>query len=225
MHDRPAKPAPAVNDADLLWRQRQRRAFWLRQFHTWHWVSSAMCLIGMILFAATGITLNHAGQIETRPKVETRNADLPAAMLALVQAGPQTAKQAPLPAEVQDFIASRLAVGVKDRDTEWSRDEIYVALPRAGGDAWLSIDRADGKITYEATDRGWIAYFNDLHKGRHTGAAWRWFIDIFAAACLVFCLTGLLLLNFHASRRPATWPMVGLGLVIPFLLLVLFVHQ
>ena len=46
-----------------------------------------------------------------------------------------------------------------------------------------------------------------------------------AHACLVFCATGLLLLNFHSARRPATWPMVGLGLIVPFLLLVLFVHS
>lgn len=30
----------------------------------WHWVSSALCLAGMLLFAVTGITLNHATDIE-----------------------------------------------------------------------------------------------------------------------------------------------------------------
>src|SRR3546814_1996679 len=51
------------------------------------------------------------------------------------------------------------------------------------------------------TDRGWIAYLNDLHKGRHTGAAWSWFLDLFAVACLVFSLTGLVLLQMHAGQR------------------------
>ena len=45
------------------------------------------------------------------------------------------------------------------------------------------------------------------------------------AAAMVFCLTGLLLLQLHAPRRPATWPVVGLGFVIPMLLLVLFIHS
>ena len=40
------------------------RAFWLRQMRQWHWISAAICLIGMLLFAVTGITLNHAGKIE-----------------------------------------------------------------------------------------------------------------------------------------------------------------
>jgi hypothetical protein len=73
----------------------------------------------------------------------------------------------------------------------------------------------DGQVEYEKTDRGWISYFNDLHKGRNTGAAWSWFIDVFAVACLVFCITGLFLLQMHAGKRPATWPLVALGLVAP----------
>jgi hypothetical protein len=36
------------------------RSFWLKHLHRWHWISAAACLVGMLLFAATGITLNHA---------------------------------------------------------------------------------------------------------------------------------------------------------------------
>ena len=41
----------------------QRRAWWRKTLHNWHWISAALCLIGMIAFAVTGITLNHASQI------------------------------------------------------------------------------------------------------------------------------------------------------------------
>lgn len=47
-------------------------AFWKRQARTWHWMSGAICLVGMLLFAVTGITLNHAHEIEAAPKVEER---------------------------------------------------------------------------------------------------------------------------------------------------------
>ena len=202
---------------------RSRRAFWLKQLHQWHWISSAVCLIGMLLFAVTGITLNHAADIEAQPQVSERHATLPGDVLASLTERRFEGK-APLPAPVVDWIAGALSVNVDGREAEWSEDEIYVALPRPGGDAWLAIDPKSGDVDYERTDRGWISYLNDLHKGRNTGTAWSWFIDIFAVACLVFCLTGLFLLQLHARHRPATWPIVGLGLVIPLLLSILFIH-
>ena len=69
---------------------------------------------------------------------------------------------------------------------EWSDEELYLSAPGPGRDAWVSIDRATGAARFESTDRGWIAYFNDLHKGRNTGLAWTIFIDVVAAACLFF---------------------------------------
>ena len=44
-------------------------------------------------------------------------------------------------------------------------------------------------------------------------------------ACLVFSVTGLFILKMHAARRPFTWPMVGLGLLVPLLLALLFIHS
>ncbi|MYM86209.1 hypothetical protein GTP91_03330, partial [Rugamonas sp. FT82W] len=62
------------------------RAVWLKHLHQWHWVSSAMCLLGMFLFAITGITLNHASQIEAKPSVVRRQATAPAALTAQLRA-------------------------------------------------------------------------------------------------------------------------------------------
>ena len=199
-----------------------QRAYWLKTLHQWHWISSAVCLLGMLLFSATGITLNHAGQIESRPAVTTRSGQLPAELQAALAPGAEA--RGPLPAALADWVERQLAVDVRGRDAEWSDEELYVSLPQPGGDAWLRIDRAGGGVEYERTDRGWIAYLNDLHKGRHTGLAWSWFIDVFAAACLVFSITGLFILKLHAANRPTTWPIVGLGVVIPVVLALLFIH-
>ena len=207
-----------------------QRAYWLKKLHEWHWISSAICLIGMLLFAVTGFTLNHAGQIEAKPKVETREAQLPADLLEkLQQAQKQSAQAASkdvvnLPADIEVWLAQQIKVSAKGFAVEWSEEEAYVPLPRPGGDAWLRVDMKDGAVEYETTDRGWISYLNDLHKGRHAGAAWSLFIDLFAIGCLVFCITGLLILKMHAQRRPMTWPMVGLGFVLPVLLVLLLVH-
>ncbi|KCV29684.1 PepSY domain protein [Bordetella bronchiseptica SBL-F6116] len=202
----------------------KRRAYWLKTLHQWHWISSALCLLGMLLFAVTGLTLNNASHIESRARVDIRHLELPAPLRAeLAAAAP--ARPA-LPPALLEWLDRELDVDARGAAAkpEWSPDELYVSLPRPGGDAWLSIDLQSGELEYERTDRGWIAYLNDLHKGRHTGLAWSWFLDIFAVACLVFSLTGLVLLKMHAGNRAATWPMVGLGVVIPVVLALLFIH-
>lgn len=204
---------------------RQRRSYWLKTLHQWHWISSAVCLVGLLLFTITGITLNHAALIEATSHVTTLNGDLPVELLShLLQGAPEGGNEAAIPEPVSDWLANEMSLRVGERPAEWSEGEIYLSLPRPGGDAWLSIDLASGVVEYEKTDRGWIAWFNDLHKGRNTGGAWRWFIDIFAVASLVFCITGLFLLQLHARQRPTTWPMVGLGLLLPLLIALLFIH-
>lgn len=199
------------------------RAFWLRQMRQWHWISAAISLIGMLLFAITGITLNHAGSIEAKPTVTERVAKLPATLKSVVDGLPAKAKM-PVPPLLADWASVALKADIAGREAEISESEIYVALPRPGGDAWLTIERRSLEARYEITSRGWISYLNDLHKGRNTGAAWSLFLDFFAIACVVFCLTGLVLLQLMANGRPSTWPLVGLGLAIPMLIAIFFIH-
>ena len=212
-------PAPADS---------RRRAYWLKTLHEWHWVSSALCLIGMVLFSVTGITLNHASDIEAKPRITSRSVVLEQELLRAVAQGLPAARkdhgQAELPTQLQAWLRQNWDLATAGRAAEWSDEEVYLSLPRPGGDAWLRLSLAEGEIEYERTDRGWLSYLNDLHKGRHTGIAWSWFIDIFAAAALVFSITGLFILKMHAGNRPFTWPMVGMGLVIPALLALLLIH-
>nr|WP_250890187.1 PepSY-associated TM helix domain-containing protein [Sphingobium nicotianae] len=203
-------------------RRPSARVFWLKQLHTWHWVSAAISLIGMMLFAITGITLNHAASIGAEPKVTQGAGQLAAPLIAELKKTP--ASGAPIPNAVADEVQHLVKLDTHGKSAEWSEDEVYVALPGPGRDAWVSVDRASGAVTSELTDRGWISYLNDLHKGRNTGSAWFWFIDVFAVACILFTITGFFLLQLHARHRPSTWPLVGLGLLVPALLAVLFIH-
>lgn len=206
----------------------RRRAYWLKTLHEWHWISSAVCLVGMVLFAITGFTLNHAASIEAKPRVINHTGKIDERLREkLVQAVGATKAnkgKAELPHELQSWIEREWSIRTSGREAEWSEEEIYLSLPRPGGDAWLRVSLDDGEVEYERTDRGWLSYFNDLHKGRNTGAAWSWFIDIFAAAAMVFSITGLFILKMHAGNRPLTWPVAGMGLVIPVLLALLFIH-
>lgn len=136
--------------------ERSRRAFWIKQITLWHWVSSAVCLGGMLLFTVTGITLNHAGQIRAIPVVTRQEKLLTAEMLTQLQQAPREAKQ-PLPENVASWLNTQLGVTKPELPAEYSEEEIYISLPRPGGDGWATIDRAKGLVRYERTDRGWIS--------------------------------------------------------------------
>jgi hypothetical protein len=179
-----------------------------------------------MLFAITGITLNHASQIEAKPTITRSQGTAPAAVLAELRAfaAANDGAKLPLTAQAGEWAEGRWKIDVAAAAAEWSAEEVYVALPRPGGDAWLRIGLEDGAAEYELTDRGWVSWFNDLHKGRNTGKAWFWFIDALAVACLVFCITGLLILKIHAQHRALTWPLVGFGLALPALIAILFIH-
>ena len=133
----------------------RRRAYWLKTLHQWHWISSALCLLGMLLFAVTGLTLNNASHIESKAVVTSRQTQLPEPVLKQLSV-PAGQKKAPLPAPVARWLDESLDAATAGKTAEWSADEVYLSLPRAGGDAWLSIDLASGEVEYERTDRGWI---------------------------------------------------------------------
>src|SRR5690554_2013147 len=137
----------------------------------WHWISSAICLTGMLLFALTGITLNHAGAIKVEPQIESLEITLSATQLKLFE----DRQAGTLPLALRKWLLQEHGVRTPNSAAEWQGNEVYLGMPKPGGDAWLSIDLESGELLYENTNRGIISYLNDLHKGRHTGLAWSWF--------------------------------------------------
>jgi hypothetical protein len=193
-----------------------------RTTHPWHWISAAICFAALTLFTITGITLNHASAIGAQPVVESGTARLPDELRAALRQ--QADSAAPDAAVFIDWAEGVLGLSLRGATAEWQDEELYLSAPGPGRDAWVSIDRATGIAKYEATDRGWVAYFNDLHKGRNTGIAWTIFIDVVAVAVLFFSLTGLVLLWIQAGQRTSTWPLVGGGVAIVSVLMILVAH-
>ena len=194
--------------------------FWRNQLRQWHWISSALCLSGLLLFAVTGFTLNHASQIEAKPKMTHVEKTLPPANIALLKT---VADKHALPTGLRIAVKSLTGADVGAVPAQVQDGEIYVDLTTPGVDASVTIEM-DGHVTYERTDRGLIAVLNDLHKGRHAGPAWGLFIDLIAIAGVVFALTGLGLLWLYEKNRRVTWPLVAFGLLLPFTIFMIFVH-
>ena len=200
----------------------RRRMQLYRTMHLWHWISAAVCFAALTLFTVTGITLNHASSISAEPQVSSGSARLPENLRGvLATVAPQAA--AP-PAEIAAWAEDAFTLSLRDATAEWSEEELYLSAPGPGRDAWVSIDRASGVAKFEKTDRGWLAYFNDLHKGRNTGITWTIFIDVVAVAVLFFSLTGLVLLWIQARQRTSTWPLVGGGIALVTALMIFFAH-
>ena len=223
--------------------------------HQWHWISAAISLAGLILFAITGITLNNAALFEGQPVTTRHEITLPpevhtgltawanpaasdasrdmpqletttsAARESASTSTPTAPKPAStLPLLLENWLDQALGIRIAGRPVEVSAEEIYISLPEPGGDAWLAIDMATGELEYERIHRGIVAYLNDLHKGRHSGTVWSWFIDLIAIACVIFAITGLFLLKIHGKNRPMTWPLTGTGIVIPAAIMLFLVH-
>jgi hypothetical protein len=175
----------------------------------------------LLLFCITGITLNHANAISADPELTKKGVELPGALRPLLAAGKEGDG---LPDGLADWIEDEFEIETVGAGVEWSPEELYVSAPGPGRDAWVMLDRESFLATSEITDRGWVAYFNDLHKGRNTGLVWVIFIDVVAAACVFFSLTGLVLLWIQARQRTSTWPLVSLGVAVVVVLMILFAH-
>jgi len=197
------------------------KPFWARQLRQWHWISSAVCLVLMLMFAITGVTLNHADLFEEGGQSVVREVALPDELHERLS---RIAQGATVPDALVDEIRRLTQADLSKRKVDNQYGEMVFDLAGPGRDRVLTIDLNAQSMTYEVTDRGTVAMFNDLHKGRHSGSAWKFLIDLSAAFFVIFALTGFGLLALHARGRVSTWPLTGLGLVVPVAVFLLLVH-
>ncbi|WP_417664492.1 PepSY-associated TM helix domain-containing protein [Pseudidiomarina donghaiensis] len=208
----------------------RKKSAW-RDIKAWHWISSAACLAATLLFAITGITLNHASSVEASPQKQAIELQVPAEVMQQLQTrqqqllNGQTIGQGPLPSAFTAWYQQQLSMPlVRAQVAQWDEFEVYVGMPRAGGDRWFRVDLETAEFYQEDLDRGWVAYFNDLHKGRNTGFGWVLMLDLLAVIMGIFAITGLILLKRYAKGRKSTWPLVLAGIVVPWLVLLIPMH-
>lgn len=102
------------------------RSFWLKQLHQWRWISAALSLVGLLMFAVTGVILNHAAQSPVGPITIERTATLSAPLLA---------RPADFPAETTGPVPDGwLTI---DRATGDAEGVVAVTWPEAGT-SWLN---------------------------------------------------------------------------------------
>lgn len=190
-------------------------AAWLRWLHIY--VSMASFAI-VFFFAVTGITLNHAAWFDSGNRTSSQTkASLNPSWVRTQQ--PETIARL----EVVEHLRKthHLSGDLADFRTEDTQCTVSFKGPGYTADAF--IDRETGTYELSETRQGLIAVLNDLHKGRDTGRAWSWVIDLSAAFMALVSLTGTVLLLYLPRRRAAGLWTAAIGAVLCLAVYWLFV--
>lgn len=194
----------------------------LMTIRKWHWMSAALCFICLLLFSVTGITLHHSKIFLPRLIVTHVEREVPKDLLSLIDIKGEQ-KNIAVSAGIYEWF-SRKDIALDSKKTEIKESKFFIPLGHPGIAANVSINLTTGHYDYEVSDKGWLGYLNDLHKGKNTGDAWVYFIDIFAIACIIFLITGFLLLQRYANTRAKIWPLLIAGLVMPIFFMMFLIY-
>jgi len=180
---------------------------WVRWLHIY---GSMLGLCATLLFAVTGLTLNHAEWFESgEPVVRSIDGTLPAALLAT--AAGKVDGAANDERRDRDDGVDKLAVaetlrarhGLHGMVTSFEIDDAQCTViwkgPAYSADA--TIERADGRYRVEESRRPLMALLDDLHKGRDCGPVWSFVVDASAVVLAFLSLTGLWLLFYLKKKR------------------------
>ncbi len=147
----------------------------------------------VLFFAVTGLTLNHAESLSHGEVVRNLSGSLSPKELG--------SKEHPDTLAIVEHMRNTDGVHGAVNDLRMEDDTISFSFRGPGYSADTTVDRAAGTYTIVETRAGFIAVLNDLHKGRDTGKAWSWVIDVSAVLLTLVSLSGLLLIFFVYKRR------------------------
>jgi len=163
----------------------------------------------VLFFSVTGILLNHPEwTFGIEPKTTEARGTLDKALLK----GP-------------DWIGIegvlRRTQGVRGIAGEDESDEREASL-RFSAPAYTAdvvIDRETGAYTVKTEAQGWLATINDLHRGKDSGRAWAWTIDLSGAFLVLLSLTGIGMVFFLKKVKVKALLTVAVGVVIVLVLI------
>lgn len=186
-----------------------------------HVYTSTSLFVLMILFCLTGITLNHRWYHSDGNQISELSDPLENAILEewglLPDWNPDITK---ISADIKERYRLDQPYSI-DLDDEFKEVVLEYKVP--AGFATVSIQAEENIVIVEKESGSLLGILNDLHKGRHSGTAWSWVIDISAALMILFSITGLIIL--YQGKRFKKWGNLTLaaGLISPLLIYWCFV--
>lgn len=158
---------------------------------TIHIYLTMLGLAVMFLFGVTGLTINHEDWFgATEPHVQELSGDTPVKLVA------ENDRLGIVEHLRSTFRISGALSGFDDLD-----DKLSLGFKNPGQIWEVEIDKATGKTTIHSESFNFTALINNLHRGRYSGAAWKWVIDISAILIVVACITGVVLWLALPKRR------------------------
>ena len=193
-----------------------------RQTHHWsrliHVYTSMVALLVVLFFAVTGITLNHpewtfGDDVQT----ETLSGEFPFDTALVADDGSDEGVDF---LSISEYVRDTYDVTGSVDSFDVTNGQGSIAYKNPGYSANLLFDIDAGTFDLTVEQQGWVAVMNDMHKGRDTGSAWRWAIDIAAGFLVAISLTGLVMQFFLRRRRRSAFVAAGVGAAITVALIV-----
>ncbi|MCP5024906.1 MAG: peptidase [Actinomycetia bacterium] len=176
------------NGASAAKRATHRWARWL------HVYTSMIALLIVLFFGITGITLNHpdwtfgdATSLTTTSGTLTADPTFDDGTIDWLTISEEIRANYDIKGSVSNF-------GI-------TGTEGTITFVNPGYSADLFFDTTDDSFDLTVEEQGFVAVMNDLHKGRDSGSAWSWVIDVSAGFLVAISLTGLVMQFFLRKRR------------------------
>jgi uncharacterized protein len=168
---------------------------WKRKVAKWsRWLHIYLSMVSfaiLFFFAVTGLTLNHQQWFAKQERTAQYKGRIDAKWLA-----GSVAKL-----EIVEYLRAHHKLSGAVSEFRVDDGQTSLSFKGPGYVAAVFIDRQSGAYDITETRMGLAAVLNDLHKGRDSGTAWSWAIDVSAVFMTFVSVSGIVLLLFLQNRR------------------------
>ena len=184
-----------------------------------HAYISAFAFLSLMFFSVTGVMLNHPAWFENlEPRETSTTVRLTPDQIAAARAAPDPAKA--LAAEIGRTLPLPGALSSGDI----VGDRALVRLDGPKGSTDINVNLATGVARVRVDRPGLMLIVQDLHRGKNSGAAWRWVIDITAYLVGLLSVIGFVLLFTLRFRLRTSLVLAALSLAAMVAVVALFIR-
>ncbi|HEY9103365.1 PepSY-associated TM helix domain-containing protein [Chitinimonas sp.] len=203
------KPAASARRIDKSWFYRQSRML--------HAYLSAFAFIALMFFSLSGLLLNHPDWFKGKNKAVDSTFHLSPAELAEAQRSDDPARA------LGAIVASHVPLKGEFKSGEIIDGEAQIRFEGVSGKSDLLVTLADGQVEATVERATVTTMLHDLHRGKNSGKAWFWIIDITAVLVLALSVLGYVLFFTLRFRLATSLKLTGVSLGVLALILLVFV--